>query len=925
MLPPLIPAEGAASGGAGTPGSESRDGRRSVALGVPSLRLAARDSAEPSHYVDSCLTKLANDQPCSRELDDETGEPSTQGAEESDHRRVRMGTSSFNKQERLERKEMDNQPDKPEPAKRQRSLGDATVQAVAKVDVKPQDDSEESDKSDIARSKSPDEGRQIPASRDLTSPEKRKSEKEVEDEVEFKKLSSEFKTLIEEDKPELDDVKYENGIDRSSAENERPRRRRSSFNSGRSSPGQERPKQMFEIPDEMRLAAGVAQDRRSRADRPARSALFSSTEVLVEQQTTPTLEQPTTVNIDLQEDDQETPTDEQIAPAAMPRTVITNAHLSESMEEDSVKENKDALKKKDSDSEQKHFVLKKDYLDSEEKDSFSKDDSESGHENSKPGAKDERSTGSSRDEEDKVAKPVEEEELKKTVRSVATYQDDAPSSKIKIDKLEAFKEVLSLTPSKSSSEKRAKQEKEVDVVGETVEKNHVDRCPCDGPTSNGTAPRITGEVTGLVEVGEKKPAKTEPVTVALTEHKPRPAEADERTAPPTSAAVSRARSEAAALPEAVRAVRAARRRDSGGPVAEVLSRDAAASGRLCSSTGDLTRSEPPRADSPLGRTVSMQTGVGDQTDGEARVSAAACARDQMDLSRLQEGYEVTQPRHIMSTASSNESLDTESIQEEPEDAAHQPPPPGSNGVNGHGPEADDETRALSEKGKIEKITVNGIGDGEDHREEESFRHSSENGDAREHVRVPSSLPRIVQSELKRNSESDSADEREQPADVSSLATREPVGGDTTTIPSAAPAVVAPPIVIEPAPERTTTPCNAEGTIIGSPPVTTPHETARDVAQSVTAPDTEVVVETTPVAHSRRGPPPTPPPRSPASRQAASPASPREPERFEISATELDSVMVSHEEFLRQEAERRARVFRMAANFRSSREPSPAPE
>ncbi|KAF0291408.1 hypothetical protein FJT64_010476 [Amphibalanus amphitrite] len=193
---------------------------------------------------------------------------------------------------------------------------------------------------------------------------------------------------------------------------------------------------------------------------------------------------------------------------------------------------------------------------------------------------------------------------------------------MKIDKLDAFKEVLSLTPSKSPKDKRIKPDEDVDVVGETVERNHVDRCPCDGPTSTSTAPRITGEVTGLIEVGEKKSPRTEPVIVGATESRRLQAGSEERIAPPSAAAVSRARSEAAALPEALRAVRAVRRRDSGGPVAEVLSRDAAAtSGRLCASTGDLTRSEPPRADSPLGRTVSMQIGVGDQPDGGSRVSA----------------------------------------------------------------------------------------------------------------------------------------------------------------------------------------------------------------------------------------------------------------------------------------------------------------
>ncbi|KAF0291407.1 Periaxin [Amphibalanus amphitrite] len=67
VLPPLMPSGSAGSGsaGSGTPGSES--GRRSVALGVPSLRLASRDPAEPS--LDACLTRLANDQPCGRDLD----------------------------------------------------------------------------------------------------------------------------------------------------------------------------------------------------------------------------------------------------------------------------------------------------------------------------------------------------------------------------------------------------------------------------------------------------------------------------------------------------------------------------------------------------------------------------------------------------------------------------------------------------------------------------------------------------------------------------------------------------------------------------------------------------------------------------------------------------------------------------------------
>ena len=552
--------------------------------------------------------------------------------------------------------------------------------------------------------------------------------------------------------------------------------------------------------------------------------------------------------------------------------------------------------------------------------------------------KDEDLTSSPGNREDKFAKPVEEEELEKTVRSIAVYQDDASSSKMKIDKLEAFKEVLSLTPSKSPPGKRARQEEEADVVGETVEKNHVDRCPCDGPTSNGTAPRITGEVTGLVEVGEKKSAKTEPVNVAFTESETRPAESDERSVPSTSAAVSRARSEAAALPEAVRVVRAVRRRDSGGPVAEVLSREATVGGRLCSSTGDLTRSEPPRADSPLGRTVSMQTGVGDQPDGDARVSAAACARDQMDLSRLQEGYEVTQPRHIMSTASSNESLDTESIQEEPEDTAHQPPPPGTNnGINDHGPDEDDETippaavsiETQSETKTTVEVTVNGIGGGEEHKEdkeeEERSRHSSEDGDVREHVRVSPTLPRIVQSELKRNSESDSSDGREELSVASSPAARESVVDDATATPSVVPAVVAPPVVIDPAPESPTNPPSTEEATIKSSPDTSPSIVIPDIHQSVTgeAGETEAAEETTSVSRSRRGPPPTPPPRSPASRQVASPS--REPDQFEISSMELDSVMISHEEFLRQEADRRAHVCRLAANFRNSREPSPAPE
>ena len=289
-----------------------------------------RDSTDSGHCVETCLTKLANDQPCSRDLDDETGEPSTPGAEDIDHRRVRMGMSSFNKQERLERKEVDEQPDKPEPAKRLCSPDGSALEGDAKFKVKLQNDSTES------------------------------GEQEGEDEVEFKRLSSEFNTLIQEDKPQSDSVTKD--IDRNYADKEQTRSRRSSSgsSSGRSSPVQERPKQMFEIPDEMRLAAGVAQDRRSRVDRPARSALFSSTEVLVEQHMTPTEEKPTVVNIEVEDDDDGTSIDERIPPIAMPRTVTPDTQLSESREANSDSEKEDAgNKESESGDEERDSVPKK--------------------------------------------------------------------------------------------------------------------------------------------------------------------------------------------------------------------------------------------------------------------------------------------------------------------------------------------------------------------------------------------------------------------------------------------------------------------------------------------------------------------------------------------------------------------------------------
>ena len=847
-----------------------------MALGVPSLRLATRDSTDSGHCVETCLKKAANDQPCCKHLDDETGEPST--PEEADHKRVRMGTSSFNKQERLARKEVDEKPDRPEPAKRQRSVGDITVEIDAKVG-------------------------------------KRANERETEDDMEFKRLSSEVNKRAQE-----------NVADPRPVAGNRSRSRHSSAGSGRSSPVQDRQEQMIEIPDEMRLAAGVAQDRRTRADRPARSNLFSSTEVLVEHHKTPTEETPITVNLDLEEYEQEIPADERSPPVAMPRTVTPDTSLAEDREEDS--------------------GSKKEDQSNEASDSDSKG---AGHDESKLQAKGVKLGRSVENAEDKAAKPVEEEELKRMVRPSTVYQDAFPSSKIKMDKLEVFKEVLTLTPSKSLPEKREKQEEKVDVAGETIEKSHVDRCPCEGPMTKFTAPRITGEVTGMIEVGGRKLSKVEPVIDTVTESRPPPADASEWIAPSTSAAVSRARSEAAALPEAVRAVRAARRRDSGGPVAEVLSRDAAASSRLCASTGDLTHNTP-RPDSPLGRTVSMQIGVGDQTDGSCRVSAAARARDQMDLSRLQEGYEVAQPLrgHIMSIVSSNESLDTESIQEEPQNAAGLNPPKIHNGTDDYGPEHDRTTapaavpvNTSSEKRTTVEITVNGI-----HGEEGHEKHKDENISRRnsehyveEGVGAPLTLPRIVQSELKRSSESDSSDGREELTAVSSSATVVSAVGKESPAPSVAPAVAAPPVVIESAPEHFENSSYREDTTTGLSPAVIQSVTAAASAQSVTegaqntgpvpgagtAGEKRTADETSPVVRSGRGPPPTPPPRSPASRQTAPPAASRTPEQFEISALELDSVMISHEDFLRQEAERRAHVCRLAANFRTSREPSPAQE
>ncbi|XP_043223949.1 mucin-19-like [Amphibalanus amphitrite] len=890
VLPPLMPSGSAGSGstGSGTPGSES--GRRSVALGVPSLRLASRDPAEPS--LDACLTRLANDQPCGRDLDDETGEPSTPSAEEGDHRRVRMGTSSFNTQERLARREVEDQPDRPEPAKRQRNAGDNTLEREGKEE-KPRHQSESSDQSD-ANIGSNNEG-ELQASRDASSPEKQTREKESHDDVEFGKLSSEFNTLIQDEKPQTDDSGTK-GIHNDSAVEKKDTRSRSSScssktSSGPSSPVQERPKQMsFELPDEMLLAAGVAQDRRSRVDRPARSALFSSTEVLTDQLTTPTEEQPASDSTEVLEDKRETPENERTPPVAMPRTVTPDSPQSEGGKEASEVEHVDVSDRKDE-------------------------------------LENDKETGKSPvDQAKDEVKVVEEEELTKTVRSVTAYQDETSSPKMKIDKLDAFKEVLSLTPSKSPKDKRIKPDEDVDVVGETVERNHVDRCPCEGPTSTSTAPRITGEVTGLIEVGEKRSPRTEPVIVAATESRRLQASSEERIAPPSAAAVSRARSEAAALPEALRAVRAVRRRDSGGPVAEVLARDAAAtSGRLCASTGDLTRSEPPRADSPLGRTVSMQIGVGDQPDGGSRVSAAACARDQMDLTRLgqQEGYAAAQNRHIMSVTSSNESLDTGSIQEEPENEADQlPPPVTTNGINHHGPEDEEEMPAppavpIDDTPRKElDVPVNGL----DTHEERSRHSSEETEDAKAEERTPPAFPRIVRSELKRNSDSDSSDGREE-STVESSSTRT-FSVDSITAPSVVSVVL--PVIHEPAAEPKTESnsspsSSAESAELSSTAAPGAADLSAAPSESGAAPESESPESESAPARSRRGPPPNPPPRSPASRQA------REPDQFEISATELDSVMISHEEFLRQEAERRAHVCRLAANFRTSREPSPAPE
>ena len=301
-----------------------------MALGVPSLRLASREPAEPG--LDSCLTRLANDQPCSsRDMDEETGEPSTPCAEDADHRRVRMGTSSFNKQERLAKKEVEDQPDKPEPAKRQRAASDASLEAGVEAEMKPRHESVSSVNSNVAEGKSTNAEQELQASKDISSLEAKTGGKRNKDNVEFGKLSSEFNTLLQDGKQQPDGWNKETLRDGSPEKKEHKRSHSadssssSKLSSGHSSPVQERPKQMsFELPDEMRLAAGAAQDRRSRVDRPARSALFSSTEVLAaatdaDKQMTPTEDQPASDKAELQEDKQETSSDERTHPVAMPR------------------------------------------------------------------------------------------------------------------------------------------------------------------------------------------------------------------------------------------------------------------------------------------------------------------------------------------------------------------------------------------------------------------------------------------------------------------------------------------------------------------------------------------------------------------------------------------------------------------------------
>ncbi|XP_037071904.1 uncharacterized protein LOC119093111 isoform X2 [Pollicipes pollicipes] len=729
--------------GAATPVSptagETRDSRRSVALGVPSLRLAARD--HEGFNVDACLTKVANDMPCSRDMDGETGEPTTPRSlgDETDHRRVRMGTSSFKRQNRVDQTSLDREtglPNETEKGSANEVVGD--TQGLLKIagDGDISLSSTEITEDGFAAEKLPTS---LTEQRDQEFPHDHPSG-EVEQDMELSQRetrsrkgsnSSSSSSDVEGRAGDLDNKTPAVGLDpgRNATSVDKTRQRSSSSSSSSASSGAQRPENMWQdMPDEMRLAAGAAQDRRGRQT--GRQA---------------------------------------------PRI---HAGLDAALA--------------------------------------------AGNENTAPGQMEEHALDASpRDASGGEAGPVDEEEVRKVVRPDVVELEKTTVSRPKIDKLEAFKEVLAMTPAQLV--KRKRDDVEEDVIGETVEKSSAHR---SSEPQVDKMPRITGEVTGIVEVGEKKSSKTNPVIVSAIETSPRSAsptqshdmatEGGRRGSSPSGTS--------SGSPDSGRAVTRPPR-----PPPPPPPRHPASDGdgeRLSSSTGDLSRQGRPESP-PLGRAVSLELARPDSPEPSGqprRLSAAACEGPQLDLSRV------------------------------------------------------------------------GRQDGED----------GGHGRYGELVTAPGRVPR---DSLRISPEPSSDEENaEETGQVSGTNGHGKAGSNHVPHPKAA-APVAPPIVLAVLPSVKSE--QPRSVLNGSEAHAVDHaaHSSAETASRTAAED-----------HGPSRPEPRVPP-TPAPRLAPAPRA--DLEVFQISEQELDDVMLSHRDYLRREAERRALVCRLAAD--EARRSSPAPD
>ena len=95
-----------------------------------------------------------------------------------------------------------------------------------------------------------------------------------------------------------------------------------------------------------------------------------------------------------------------------------------------------------------------------------------------------------------------QEDVQKEVRKVETDVENVEIPRAEMDKLQVLKEVLSMTPAREVRRKAPAGDELEDVVSETVERSTVHRST-ESLSADGV-PRITGEVTGLVEVGARR-------------------------------------------------------------------------------------------------------------------------------------------------------------------------------------------------------------------------------------------------------------------------------------------------------------------------------------------------------------------------------------------------------------------------------------